>query len=138
ALPDVWGSGLNERVQTNLKAMDMLLQKFDIFRASPQNDILRHIVASVPGSMEAYVCAEIGEQYAVYFPRGRFMVGLDPWIYTERVRVRWLDIEDLSWSAPEMIKVQWEGSRDDWGHYGKIPLKTPGNEAYVALVEVVE
>ncbi len=65
------------------------------------------------------------------------MVGLDPWIYTERVRVRWLDIEDLSWSAPEMIKVQWEGSRDDWGHHGKIPLKTPGNESYVALVEVI-
>jgi len=138
ALPRVWGSGLNERVQTNLKAMDMLLQEFDIFRASPHNDLLRHSVASVPGSMKAYVSAEIGEQYAVYFPRGRFMVGLDPWTYAEKVTVRWLDIEDLSWSEPEMIKVKWEGSRDDWGHRGNIPLKTPGNEAYVALVEVIE
>ena len=138
ALPDVWGSGLNERVQTNLKAMKMLLQEFDIFRASPHNDLLRHSVASVPGAMKAYVSAEIGEQYAVYFPRGRFKVGLDPWIYAEQVRVRWLDIEDLSWSESEMVKVQWEGSRDDWGHRGRIPLKTPGNKAYVALIEVME
>ncbi|MEX2401204.1 MAG: hypothetical protein WD423_10560 [Rhodothermales bacterium] len=138
ALPRVWGSGLNERVQTNLKAMDMLLEEFDIFSASPHNDLLRHRVAAARSAAEAYVTADIGNKYAVYFPRGRFMIDLDPWKYVEQVRVRWLDIEELSWSEPEVFGVQWDGDRSNWGHRGMITLKTPGNESYVALVEVVK
>lgn len=138
ALPRVWGSGLNERVQTNLKAMEMFLEKFNIFSASPHNDLLRHIVASAPSAIEAYVLSDIGQQYAVYFPRGRFMVGLDPWVYVDKVNIRWLNIEELMWSEPEIVEVQWEGGRDDWGHRGQIVLKTPGNESYIALLDIVE
>lgn len=138
ALPRAWGSGLNDRVQTNLKAMDMFLGKFNIFSASPHNDLLRHIVATAPSTMEAYVLSDIGRQYAVYFPRGRFMVGLDPWVYVNKVSIRWLNIEKLTWSEPEIIEVQWEGSRNDWGHRGEVVLKTPGNESYIALLDVVK
>jgi hypothetical protein len=137
ALPRFWGAGLNERVQTNLKAMDMFLREFDIFSATPHNDLLKHVVAASPSAMEAYVAANIGSQYAVYFPRGRYAVGLDPWIYVQQVRVRWLDIEGLKWSEPKIVDVQWQGSHTDWGHRGKIVLKTPGNESYVALIEVM-
>ena len=66
------------------------------------------------------------------------MVGLDPWVYTDSVSVRWLNIETLEWSAPETVDVQWEGSRTDWGDRAEIVLKTPGNGAYVALVEIVD
>ena len=135
---NAWGSGLNERVQTNLKAMDMFLGKFNLFSAAPHNDLLRHIVASAPSAMEAYVLSDIGRQYAVYFPRGRFMVGLDPWVYVNKVSIRWLNIEELTWSEPEIIEVRWEGSRDNWGHRGQVVLKTPGNESYIALLDVVE
>lgn len=138
ALPRVWGSGLNERVQTNLKAMDMLLEEFDIFSASPYNDLISHRVAASRSAVEAYITADIGKEYAVYFPRGRFMIDLDPWEYVEQVRVRWLDIEELSWSEPKVVEVQWEGDRSNWGDRGMITLKTPGNEAYVALVEVMK
>ncbi len=138
ALPRVWGSGLNDRVQTNLKAMDMFLAKFDIFSASPHNDLLRHIVTTAPSAMEAYVMSDIGRQYAVYFPRGRFMVGLDPWVYVDKVSIRWLKIEELTWSEPEIIEIQWEGGRDDWGHRGEVVIKTPGNESYIALLDIVE
>ena len=138
ALPRVWGSGLNDRVQTNLRAMDMLLDEFDIFSASPYNDLINHRVASVRSSVEAYVSANIGEEYAVFFPRGRFMIDGDPWEYVEQVRVRWLHIEELSWSETEMVDVQWDGDRTNWGHRATITLKTPGNESYVALIEVVE
>jgi hypothetical protein len=88
--------------------------------------------------MEAYVLADIGRQYAVYFPRGRFMVGLDPWVYVKKVRLRWLDIEALTWSEPEVIEVHWEGSHVEWGDRAEIVLKTPGNKSYIALLDVVE
>jgi len=133
-----WGSGLNERVQTNLKAMDMFLSKFNLFSASPHNDLLRHVVASAPNAMEAYVLADIGRQYAVFFPRGRFMVGLDPWVYVEKVSVSWLNIERLTWSEPEIIEVQWEGGREEWGDRGQVVLRTPGNQSYIALLDIVE
>ena len=135
---ETWGSGLNERVQANLQALDMLLNEFDIFSAAPNNDLLRHIVATPSAAMEAYALADIGNAYAVYFPRGRYMVGLDPWVYADSVSVRWLNIETLEWSAPETVKLQWEGGRVDWGDRAEIVLKTPGNGSYVALVEIVD
>ncbi len=138
ALPAAWGSGLNDRVQRNLQAMDMFLEEFDIFSATPHNDLLRHRVAAAPASMEAYASAHIGKQYAVYFPPGRFKVDLDPWIYVDKVKVRWLDIDELSWSHEEIVDVSWEGSLYDWGDRGAITLKTPTNRPYVVLVEIID
>ena len=132
-----WGSGLNERVQTNLKAMSMLLKEINIFSHSPHNDLLSHRV-SVPTTMEAYVTANIGRQYAVYFPAGRCTVDLDPWVYVDQLAIRWLDIDRLTWSATETVDVHWEGGLDDWGNRGKVTLTTPSNRPYVALLEVVE
>jgi hypothetical protein len=138
AMPRVWGSGLNERAQQNLRAMDAFLAEFQVFTASPHNDLLRHVVAAAPSAMEAYVLADIGRQYAVFFPRGRYMVGLDPWTYANQVRVRWLNIDRLSWSEPEIVNVRWEGGREDWGDRGEILLKTPGADSFVALIDVIE
>jgi hypothetical protein len=117
--------------------MDLFLAEFDLFSAAPHNDLLTHIVAAAPSAVEAYVLANVGHQYAVYFPRGRFMVGLDPWTYVKKARVRWLNIEALAWTEPETIEVKWVGGRNEWGDRGQITLKTPGNEAYVALVDLV-
>jgi hypothetical protein len=137
ALPRVWGSGLNPRVQTNLKAMRMFLEEFDIFTSQPHNDLLVHRVP-VPSTMEAYVSASVGKQYAVYFPAGRYTVELDPWVFVDKVRIRWLDIDQLRWSEPQMVDIRWEGSRQDWGYRGSVWLTTPSNRSYVALIEVVE
>jgi hypothetical protein len=133
-----WGAGLNERVQANLQAMDMFLEAFDIFVAQPTDKVLNPVVAARSGAMEAYALADIGNAYAVYFPRGRYLVGLDPWVYVEKVRVRWLDIEALEWSTPEIIDVQWDGDLYDWGDRTSIMLKTPGNGSYLALIEIVD
>ncbi|MDT0687403.1 hypothetical protein [Autumnicola psychrophila] len=132
-----WGSGLNERVQVNLKAMDMLLQKLDIFECAPHNDLLSPRV-SVPSMMEAYVIANIGHQYAIYFPQGRYKVDVDPWVYADELRLQWLDINDLKWSEPEMVEVEWDGGKNDWGFKGMITLETPSNSPCVALLEIVE
>lgn len=137
AEPDAWGSGLNERVQTNLKALSMLLKEINIFSHAPHNDLLSHRVA-VPTTMEAYVTASIGRQYAVYFPPGRYTVDLDPWVYVDQVRLRWLDIDRLTWTDPQTVVVRWEGGLNDWGSRGRITLTTPSNGPYVALLEVVE
>jgi hypothetical protein len=134
----LWGSGLNKRVQTNLKAMDLFLAEFDLFSAAPHNDLLIHVVAAAPSAMEAYVLADIGQQYAVYFPRGRFKVGLDPWVYVNKIQIRWLDIEELTWSEPKVIDIQWQGGREEWGDRTEIILKTPGNKSYIALLDVIE
>jgi hypothetical protein len=36
-----------------------------------------------------------------------------------------------------MVKVQWEGGKDDWGFRGAVSLETPGNRPCIALLEVV-
>jgi hypothetical protein len=135
--PRAWGSGLNERVQTNLKAMDMLLEKLDIISCAPHNDLLFPRV-SVPSMMEAYVTANIGHQYAIYFPQGRYKIDIDPWVYADKLKLQWLDINSLEWSEPEIVEVQWDGGKHDWGYRGLITLETPSNRQCVALLEIVE
>ncbi|HLR31038.1 MAG TPA: hypothetical protein VK074_01020, partial [Fodinibius sp.] len=132
-----WGIGLNERAQTSLKAMSMLLKEFDIFQARPHNDLLSSYVELQPSSMEAYCLADIGEQYAVYFPGGRYTIDLDPWVFVDKLKVKWLNIDKGTWSEEEIVKVQWQGGINNWGHRATVRLETPGNEPYVALLEVV-
>jgi hypothetical protein len=135
--PRYWGSGLNERARINIKAMRLLLNELDIFSCVPHNDLLRHRV-QVPTTVEAYVTANIGYQYAVYFPQGRYTVNLDPWVFVKKVKLRWLDIDNLRWSEPQIVDVLWEDNQHRWGYRGAITLTTPSNRPYVALIEVVE
>jgi len=132
-----WGSGLNQRVQANLKALEMLLEKLDIFSCTPASDLLSPSV-SVPSIMEAYATASIGRQYAIYFPQGRYKIDLDPWVFADSVKLQWLDINDLEWSEPEVVEVQWKGSKHDWGFRGLITLETPSNRPCVALLEIID
>ena len=137
AMPSAWGAGLNERVQINLKAMRMLLEEVDIMSCIPHNDLLSPQV-QVASTMEAYTAANIGHQYAIYFPSGRYTINLDPWVYVDKLKLRWLDINNLKWSEPEMVEVKWKGNKLDWGYQGIVTLKTPGTRPCVALLEVVE
>ncbi|MDA3880638.1 MAG: hypothetical protein PF436_09650 [Prolixibacteraceae bacterium] len=113
------------------------MEEFDIYSSVPHNDLLVSRVA-VPSTQEAYVSANIGSQYAVFFPHGRFTVALDPWVYTDYVNIKWLDLESAEWSETERIEVEWEGGHHDWGYRGKINLETPANRACVALIEIPE
>jgi len=131
-----WGIGLQERAQININAMSMFLDEFDIFSSAPHNDLLSSYV-TLRTSMEAYCLASIGKQYAIYFPVGRFTIDLDPWVYADQVRVRWLDIDNAEWSEEEIMDVKWEGSFNEWGDRGTIRLTTPGNSPYLVLLEVM-
>lgn len=131
-----WGIGLQERAQINIKAMSMFLEEFDLFKAAPHNDLLSSYV-TLRTSMEAYCLANQGSQYAIYFPAGRFTIDLDPWLYVDQVRVKWLDIDYGEWSEEEIMDVKWEGSFNEWGDRGTIRLTTPSNRSYIALIEVI-
>ncbi|MDZ7694545.1 MAG: hypothetical protein U5K69_26060 [Balneolaceae bacterium] len=132
-----WGIGLKKPAQINLKVMSMLLEEFNIFKAIPHNDLLSSYVTSTPTAMEAYCLADIGNQYAIYFPAGRYTIDLDPWVFVEELRIKWLDVDEGTWSEEKIIPVEWSGGIDQWGHRGRVRLTTPGNESYVALLEVV-
>lgn len=131
-----WGLGLNERAQINLKAMSMLLKELDIFSCSPHNDLLSTRFP-VRSAVEAYCTADIGCSYAVYFPAGRYAINLDPWVYLDELKLRWLDIDRGSWSDEKIVKVLWEGNSNQWGDRGIIQLQTPSNRACVALLEAI-
>lgn len=131
-----WGSGLTERPQKTLRAMRMFLDAYDITESAPQNDLISQR-GPAPGTMEAYVTAKIGERYAVYFPAGRYVVDLDPWVYVKQLRLRWLDIETATWSKPEVVEVEWEGGHNEWGDRARVRLESPRTAA-VAVLEVIE
>jgi hypothetical protein len=131
------GMGLNEHAQINLKAMSILLKELDIFSCSPHNDLLSTRFP-VRSAVEAYCTADIGRVYAVYFPAGRYAIDLDPWVYMDELKLRWLDIGKGSWSKEKIVKVQWEGDSKEWGDRGIIRLHTPSNRACVALLETID
>ncbi len=128
-----WGIGLTERAQLNIKAMSMFLEEFDVFSAGPYEGI------EFVGEAEAYALANIGEEYAVYFPAGRYSIELDPWEYVEKVSVKYLDIDSGEWSEPEIIEVEWDEELSDMiGYQRGISITTPENKACVAVIKVID
>jgi len=77
--------------------MRSLLDKIDPFRSEPRNDLL-----SEREENEAYCFAQVGKNYAVYFPAGGEVQlllpeGQGPW------KVAWLDIPSGEWDNPETM-----------------------------------
>lgn len=90
---DPRGLGLTPRAQVDIKSMRMLADALDIFCTEPRNDLLGEREEN-----EAYVLAEPGRQYAVYFTGvAGHSVKLDLAEASGDLRVRWLDIENGRW-----------------------------------------
>jgi hypothetical protein len=99
--------------------MRMLLDRLDIMRSEPHNDLLTNRSWN-----EAYCTAIPGEAYAVFFPDGG-NVWLDVSAADiETLRVDWLDIRASRWSSPspDVVSVI-----DD-----RLHLVTPTEEGYWA------
>ncbi len=130
-----WGIGISERAQQTLLAVNMFLDEFDIFNAEPYEAF-----EMVGNSVDSYCLADMGKAYAVYFPGGRATVHLDPWIYAERVSVKWLDIASLTWSEEEIIEPVWDNfdGTDWWGPQRIITLAPGNHRSYVAIVKVLD
>ena len=130
-----WGIGISERAQQTLRAVNMFLDEFDIFNAEPYEAF-----STVGNSVDSYCMANLGKEYAVYFPGGRATVHLDPWVHVERVSVKWLDIAALTWREEIIIEPVWDNfdGTSWWGPQRIITLDPGNHRSYVAIVKVLD
>ncbi|MFW5980569.1 MAG: DUF6298 domain-containing protein [Halanaerobiaceae bacterium] len=133
-----WGIGLSPRAQKNLKALKLFQEYFDIFQSSPHNELIvseNEGHYSVPREdNEAYCMADLGDKYAVYFP-AEGTVKIDPLVYVDKVKLRWLDINKCSWTETEYIEVEWS-KQHNVKRKGRIRLVNPENTSRIALLEI--
>jgi hypothetical protein len=113
-----WGLGLGPLSQKTIRNGRMFADSFDIFASSPNNDLL-----SEREENEAYALANIGQQYAVYFPNGGEVI-LDVSTMQGSLEVRWLDIENSAWQESQQV----EGN-------GSLPLQTPGDGHWLVVIQ---
>ncbi len=130
-----WGIGISERAQQTLRAANMVIEEFDIFKAEPYEAF-----STVGNSVDSYCMANLGKEYAVYFPGGRATVHLDPWVHMEKLSVKWLNIASLTWSEEETIEPVWDNfdGTDWWGPQRIITLTPKEHGSYVAILKVIE
>ncbi len=115
--PGVYGAGLGELAQKNIRSLRMLTDAMNVFVCEPLNNLLGDRQPN-----EAYCLAEPGRQYAVYFPDGG-AVKLDISAAEAKLQVRWLDISRSAWQDPQTV---------DGG--GTLELRTPGEGSWAVLV----
>ncbi len=112
------GLGLSEIPQIHLRSMRMLLDRIDVPRSRPANDLVKG------GSWnEAYCIANPPEAYAVFFPDGGH-VRLDVAGCDGELAVHWLDIRRSEWHPKEIVLPEVD----------KLWLTTPREEGYWAVV----
>ena len=113
------GLGLGEKAQANIRSMRMLLDEFDVIRATPDAE---GKLLSDRAANEAYLTHIEGSQYAVYFPDGG-AVGLDLSKAGGEFTLKWLNIAGSTWEASKPVRGG-----------GIIPLAAPGQGAWAVLV----
>jgi hypothetical protein len=111
------GQGLNENAQAHIKSMRMLTDSMDIFTCEPHSDLLSNREEN-----EAYVIANPGKEYAIYFPNGG-AVSLDLSGCSGDLRARWIDIPKSQWTKEEAL----EGG-------GTVALAPPGTGHWAVLI----
>ena len=116
------GVGLSEIAQAHLKSMRMITNKMNVFTCEPCNDLL-----SNREDNEAYVFANPGKEYAVYFPNGG-SVDLDlrtnAKTDAKKIDIRWLNISKNEWKVGKIIPF-----RDS------LTLSQPTESHWVVLIQ---
>ncbi len=92
-----FGIGLSELSQTHIRSMKRFTDEFHLFTAEPANHLLENREPN-----EAYILAETGVQYAVYFPDGGNVI-LDLSDFPGSWNVNWLDIMESEWQHSETL-----------------------------------
>ena len=96
----------------------MLTDAMNVFRCEPHNDLL-----SERGDNEAYAMAELGRQYAVYFPGGG-SVTIDLSATSGELSARWLDISNSRWTGEVAL-----------GGGAAATLQAPGRGHWAVLIK---
>ncbi|RKU28355.1 hypothetical protein C6497_09040 [Candidatus Poribacteria bacterium] len=117
------GVGLSEIAQAHLKSMRMITDEMDVFTCEPQNQLL-----SNREDNEAYVIANPGKEYAVYFPKGG-SVDLNLNVKDEKdaktVRLRWININKSEWKLEKKMSFK-----------DSITLTQPTDSHWAVLVQI--
>jgi hypothetical protein len=93
-----FGLGLSPRAQAIIRSLRMATDELDIARTEPRNDLLGDREEN-----EAYLLANPGSQYAIYFPNGGSVtVDLSG---NNTFRYRWIDFERAEWSEPRQTQA---------------------------------
>ena len=111
------GQGLNKAAQVHIKSMRMLTDGMDVFTSEPHNDLLSNRKEN-----SAYAIANLGKEYAVYFPNGN-SVEIDLNAVQGSVKAKWLDITESLWAKEEMLKGD-----------GLVTLSPPGSGHWAVLI----
>ncbi|MBA7708930.1 hypothetical protein ES703_117835 [subsurface metagenome] len=92
------GIGLSDVAQTQIRSTRMLTDAMNIFAMLPRNDLL-----SEREENEAYALAEVGKQYAIYFPDGG-EVKIDLSAASGKLHARWFNIGKSRWANEQKLR----------------------------------
>jgi hypothetical protein len=114
-----FGLGMSPRAQKVIKSLRMATDELDIALTLPRNDLL-----SDREDNEAYLLAEPGRQYAIYFPKGGSVV-LDMSHASGQWNYRWINLDRAEWSDNSRVKagMNIRLTAPDEGHW--IAVMTP-------------
>jgi len=111
------GIGLNEIAQSCIRSARMVESRVKFWDVKPHMELLDN-----RESDEAYLAADPGEQYILYFTKGG-SVKLDLSKHKDRSELRWLSIHDAEWGHTEAIQSG-----------ANVTINAPGREPWVAVI----
>ncbi len=115
------GNGLNVKAKASIKAMRKVEKLVKMWDVSPAMKLLGEREPN-----EAYVAANNGEQYVVYFPKDASVL-LDLSKYKNTFSLQWINVKTGKWGEEKTI----EGGES-------VPLKTPDDSGWFVGIKVVD
>ena len=107
-----FGLGLSPRAQKIIRSISMITSNIDFVRMEPRNDLLMN-----RSENEAYLLAEPGKQYAIYFPNGG-TVTLQTDLSTDQLQYRWINLDNAEWSDSTVAAPEFPNfNTPDNGHW---------------------
>jgi hypothetical protein len=94
-----FGLGISPRAQKVIKSLRMATDELDIAMMQPRNDLL-----SDREENEAYLLAEPGRQYALYFPDGG-SAELDMSHSSGQWNCKWINLDRAEWSDSNQVRA---------------------------------
>jgi len=115
------GLGLSDRAQAHIRSLRQVTDMVTVFTAQPHQQA--GTLLEQRKTDEAYIMADPGRAYAIYFPDGG-TVSLDISAIDDEAYLRWRNPDTAEWKG-------------DWTQHEsqkRIRLEAPGNSDWVALV----
>lgn len=112
-----FGLGLNPRAQKLIQSLRMATDELDMALVYPRNDLLNDREDN-----EAYLLAEPGNQYALYFPGGGSVI-LDMQDAAGWWHYRWINLDEAAWSAGGDMQAE-----------DQVRITSPGEGHWVVLL----